>query len=112
MQNGLHFHPDFRVCCQFIESEQVFFKVEVEITFKISESDWVSEAVALNLADVASALDENIPVEIVDDIVEFFIDYFLHVDLHLGLKIVESVQEGSDVTLQRPASVGFSKPVQ
>lgn len=112
MQDVLHFVVDFGVGGQHVESEQVFFEVQVEVALEVTETDRVPEHIVLNLLDVGLALYQNEPVEVVYDVVQFLPHDLLHVDLDLGLEVVQTVEEGPDVSLQGPASVRKSQPLQ
>jgi hypothetical protein len=112
VEHALHFFTDFGVSGQLVEREEVFLEVEVDIGLEVGKPDWVLEAVVLYLCDVASALDEDVPVEIVYNVVQLLVHDLLHVHLDLRLKVVEPVEEGPDVSLERPACVRSSQPFQ
>lgn len=99
MQHAFHLLAYFGISRQFVEREQILFQIEVDIGLEISESDGVLELEVLDLGYVASALNEDIPVEVVYYVVQLLVHDLLHVDLNLRLKVIKSVEKGPDVPL-------------
>lgn len=111
VQNGLHFIFDLLRSGQLVQSEQIFFQVQIKVAFKIAEPDRVLKDEIFKLCDVGLALDEYVVIEILNDVIQLVADDLLHVDLHFRLEIVQSVQKGTNVALQRPTSSRSPHPV-
>ena len=88
VQDGGHLINDLLRSGQFVESEQVFFQIEIEVAFEIAEPDWIFKDAILELCHIRLALNKDVLVEILNDVVQLVPDDLLHVDLHLGLEIV------------------------
>jgi hypothetical protein len=50
---------NFRVSSKLIECKQILFKIEIEIRFKITESNWIVEEKALEFTDIGFIFDHK-----------------------------------------------------
>jgi hypothetical protein len=91
MENSLHLVIDFSIRSQLIKSKEILFKVEVEIRFYVTESNWVIEEETFKFADVGFIFDHKETVKIENDVIQFITDNLLHVDFDFRLEIVQSV---------------------
>jgi hypothetical protein len=82
---------DFSIRSQLIKSKEILFKVEVEIRFYVTESNWVIEEETFKFADVGFIFDHKETVKIENDVIQFITDNLLHVDFDFRLEIVQSV---------------------
>ncbi len=112
MQNVLHLILYLRISRQHIQSKQILLQVQVKIRLQVSKTNSIVKHIVLNLTDIGFALYQDVPVQIVYDIVQLFSHDLLHINLDLRLEIVKPVQESTDISLQRPASIRNPEPQQ
>jgi hypothetical protein len=102
---------DFSISSQLIKSKEVLFKIEVEIGFYITKSNWVIEEEALKFTTIGFVFDQQKTIKIKNDVIQFVTYDLLHVNFDFRLEIVQSVQKCSYISLERPTSISSSYPI-
>jgi hypothetical protein len=95
---------DTGLSCNHLENgEEVFLQVQVQVRLQITEPNRRLKQHTFSFPDIGKMLDLNVQVKVSDSIDKILFQYFLQVCLDFRLEVIQSVNQSSNVSFQRPA---------